>query len=156
MTETSTAHPFFFCHRTSCFTKACYQYWNCFHSLYWKIRILFSKSEFGLSYVILNKQRRFTQGIFRDGFLINRFEGGCIVTTILYLEVYTVSWMRFCKNRFVEKLTVKSWVSWILNHCVRRLLALCLIAETTDWHDLQMSGLCYVRSGKCPSVTIRW
>ena len=26
--------------------------------------------------MILNKQRRFTQGIFRDGFLINRFEGG--------------------------------------------------------------------------------
>ena len=40
--------------------------------------------------MILNKERRFTQGIFHDGFLINRFEGGCIVTTILCLEVYTV------------------------------------------------------------------
>jgi hypothetical protein len=61
--------------------------------------------------VILNKQRRFTQGIFCDGFLINQFEGGSIVTTILYLEVYTVARMWFCKDRFVAKLTVESWVS---------------------------------------------
>jgi hypothetical protein len=127
-----------------------------FTFLYWKIWIFFFKSELGLSYVILNKQRRFTQGIFRDDFLINQFEGGCIVTTVVYLEVYIVPRMWFCKNCFVEKLTVESWVSWMLNHCVRRLLALCLIVETTDWHNLQMSGLCYVRSGKYPSVTIRW